>query len=72
MSLPGIAVVASEPADVGAAQARWVPVRVQLPYEAAAPLAGRSSAITFRIERLADGEHAARVVSEKSTFLVPR
>jgi cytochrome c oxidase accessory protein FixG len=70
--LPGIAVAANEPADVGSAQARWVPVRVQLPHEAAAPLAGHSSTITFRIERLADGEQAARVVSEKSTFLVPR
>jgi polyferredoxin len=71
--LPAIAVVANEPADVGPAQARWVPVRVQLPHDAAVPLAGRSSAITFRIERLADGEHhGASVVLEKSTFIVPR
>jgi polyferredoxin len=70
--LPGIAVVASEPADVGPAQARWVPVRVQLPHEAAAPLAGKSSTIRFRIERLADPEHPARTVLEKSTFIVPR
>jgi len=70
--LPGISVVANEPADIGPAQARWVPVRVQLPHESAAPLAGQSNAISFRIQRLADTEHAARSVSEKSTFIVPR
>jgi cytochrome c oxidase accessory protein FixG len=70
--LPGIAVVKSDPADIGAAQARWVPVRVQLPHASAAPLAGQSSAIRFRIERLADGEQPARTVFEKSTFIVPR
>jgi cytochrome c oxidase accessory protein FixG len=70
--LPGIAVAAGDAADIGPAQARWVPVRVQLPHDAAAPLAGKSSAITFRIERLADGGHDASVVREKSTFIVPR
>jgi len=70
--LPGIAVVASDATEIGSAQARWVPVRVQLPHAAAAPLAGRSNAITFRIERLADGEQPARTVFEKSTFIVPR
>jgi hypothetical protein len=70
--LPGIAAVAGEPADIGPAQARWVPVRVQLPHEAAAPLAGKSTTIRFRIERLADAEHPARTVVEKSTFIVPR
>ena len=70
--LPGLTVVASAAADIGPAQARWVPVRVQLPHASAAPLAGKSSAITFRIERLADGDQPARSVHEKSTFLVPR
>ena len=63
---------ASEPADIGPAQARWVPVRVQLPHASAAPLAGRSSTITFRIQRLADADQPARTVQEKSTFIVPR
>jgi len=70
--LPGIAVVENVAADIGPAQARWVPVRVQLPYTAAAPLAGKSSTIRFRIERLADSDHPARAVLEKSTFIVPR
>ena len=70
--LPGIVVAAHEPAEIGSAQARWVPVRVQLPPEAALLLAGQSSAITFRVQRLADGEQPARTVFEKSTFIVPR
>ncbi len=70
--LPGIAVAAHEPADIGPAQARWVPVQVQLPPESALLLAGQSSAITFRISAQADGEHPARTVFEKSTFIVPR
>ena len=56
----------------GSAEARWLPVRVQLPPEAAMPLAGKSSPIEFRIERLAHDDQPARVVNEKSTFLVPR
>jgi polyferredoxin len=70
--LPGIAVMGNEPADIGPAQARWVPVRVQLPHASAAPLAGHSSVIRFHIERLADGQQPARTVLEKSTFIVPR
>jgi cytochrome c oxidase accessory protein FixG len=77
--LPGIAVVdpaggrtAAAQAEVGPAQARWVPVRVQLPYEAAQPLAGKSHAIGFRIERLGGDGEAARALHEKSTFIVPR
>jgi cytochrome c oxidase accessory protein FixG len=70
--LPGIAVVKGDPADIGPAQARWVPVRVQLPHASAASLAGRSSAIMFRIERVAEGAQPARTVFEKSTFIVPR
>jgi cytochrome c oxidase accessory protein FixG len=70
--LPGIAVVSEPRTEIGPAQERWVPVRVQLPYEAAAQRAGQSSPIAFRIERLAEDEHAARAVTEKSTFIVPR
>jgi cytochrome c oxidase accessory protein FixG len=70
--LPGIAVVAAEPVEIGPAQARWVPVRVQLPFESATPLAGQSSSIGFRIERLAGDAEPARAVREKSTFIVPR
>jgi cytochrome c oxidase accessory protein FixG len=70
--LQGIVVAGDASTEIGPAQARWVPVRVQLPYESAAPRAGQSSPIAFRIERLADSEHPARAVTEKSTFIVPR
>jgi cytochrome c oxidase accessory protein FixG len=65
--------VASEPQiEVDSAAARWLPVRVQLPPEAAEPLRGRSSPIEFRIDRLPQGDEPERSVHEKSTFLVPR
>ena len=49
-----------------------LPVSSPFPSSGGAPLAGQSNAISFRIQRLADSEHAARSVSEKSTFIVPR
>jgi cytochrome c oxidase accessory protein FixG len=64
--LPGIA-VASEPViAVPAAQARLVPVRVQLPPQALKPGSHR---IVFEVAPL-DAGH--RSVTEKSVFLVPR
>ena len=47
-------------------------VRVQLPATSALALAGHSSPIQFHIERLPGADEPARVVHEKSTFLVPR
>jgi cytochrome c oxidase accessory protein FixG len=71
--LPGLAVAGAAPVvEVGPAQARWVPVRVQLPAEAAPKLAGSSQPITFHIERRAAEGDAVRSVHERSTFLVPR
>jgi cytochrome c oxidase accessory protein FixG len=70
--LPGLAAVGTSPVEIGPAQARWVPVRVQLPAEAAPRLAGSSNPITFHIERRAADGDAARSVHERSTFLVPR
>jgi cytochrome c oxidase accessory protein FixG len=63
--LPGLAVVTEPEVVVGAAESRWVAVRLQLPYGTAEP---GSHPIHFGIAQ-ADG--AARV-SEKSVFLVPR
>jgi polyferredoxin len=63
--LPGL-VLASEPVvGVDATQSRWVPVTVQLPFDAAS--AG-SHAIQFEIEAVNASGH----VTEKSVFLVPR
>ena len=63
--LPGLAVVSDSDIYVDATQSRWVAVRVQAPYAAAAP---GSHAIHFEIK---DQDSAAKVL-EKSVFLVPR
>ncbi len=57
---------------VGAAAARWVPVAVRIPPEAASAAGPGAHPVTFRIERLADADHDTAVVVEKSTFIVPR
>jgi cytochrome c oxidase accessory protein FixG len=63
--LAGLALASDADVDVGAAESRWVAVRVQLPYGSAGP---GSHAIHFNI---ATPSGDARV-SEKSVFLVPR
>lgn len=70
--LPGLAIASTPEIEVEPAQTRSLAVRVQLPPDAAPPLAGRSHPIVFHIEREADDGAPARVVNEKSTFLVPR
>ncbi|MBC7213974.1 MAG: cytochrome c oxidase accessory protein CcoG [Burkholderiaceae bacterium] len=63
--LDGIEMASDAEYDVGPAEARWVAVRVQIPYGAASP---GSHPIWFVIESLDD---KARI-EEKSIFLVPR
>jgi cytochrome c oxidase accessory protein FixG len=63
--LPGLAVASEPEVEVGAAQARWVAVRLQIPYGSAPP---GSHPIHFDIGTAAGDAH----VSEKSVFLVPR
>jgi cytochrome c oxidase accessory protein FixG len=59
-------VLASEPlVTVEAAQSRWVPVRLQVPYASATPGA---HTIYFHVAT----EDGAMAVSEKSVFLMPR
>jgi cytochrome c oxidase accessory protein FixG len=70
--LPG-AIVSSKPEfEVGSAQARWLPVSVQIPPESAQALKTGAHPIHFRIERLPQAGEAEAVVREKSTFVVPR
>ncbi len=59
---------------VGPAQTRWVAVAVRVPPAQAASLGAGSHAFSFTVERLPDAssDQAARTLSEKSTFLVPR
>ena len=61
--LPGLAVASEPQVSVESTQSRWVAVRLQLPYEAAAP---GTHPIHFGITT-----HGAQL-REKSVFLVPR
>ena len=62
--LPGIEIASEAQVEVGAAQSRWLAVRLQVPYGSAPP---GSHPIQFGIGTLAGDAH----VSEKSVFLVP-
>jgi polyferredoxin len=62
--LPGITVASEDEVKVGAAESRWVAVRLQVPYDAAPP---GSHPIHFNVGM----EHGDAHVSEKSVFLVP-
>jgi cytochrome c oxidase accessory protein FixG len=69
--LPGLALVGKSTLEVGAAQIGSLPLRLQIPAEAAQALQGRSSPVVVEVaRRLPDGSE--QVVREKSTFVVPR
>lgn len=63
--LDGLTVASEAEVDIGAAESRWVAVRLQIPYGSAPP---GSHPVQFEIEALGGGGH----VTEKSVFLVPR
>jgi cytochrome c oxidase accessory protein FixG len=63
--LEGLALASEAEVEVGPAQSRWMPVRLQIPYGSATP---GSHPIGFSIGDTAGQSH----VSEKSVFLVPR
>ena len=63
--LPGLVVASDAQVQVGPAEARWVAVRLQIPYGSAP---SGSHPIHFNIGTAAGDAH----VSEKSVFLVPR
>ena len=63
--LPGLEVASEAQVEVGAAESRWLAVRLQIPYGSAAP---GSHPIHFEVGAVGGDAH----VSEKSVFLVPR
>jgi cytochrome c oxidase accessory protein FixG len=66
-------IVASRPDfEVGPAQARWLPVSVQIPPATARSLGPGAHPMRFAIERIASGDEANAALQEKSTFVVPR
>jgi polyferredoxin len=69
--LHGAVLATGTQVDVGATEARWAPVSVQLPPEAAHALGAGAHPLRFEVTRASDGAGAAAVV-EKSTFVVPR
>jgi polyferredoxin len=63
--LAGLSLASDAEVQVGAAESRWVPVRLQIPYGSAGP---GSHPIRFDIGTVGGDAH----VREKSVFLVPR
>jgi cytochrome c oxidase accessory protein FixG len=69
--LPGVVVASDPEVDVDGAGARWLPIRVQIPFDSAQSVGPGVHAIRFTIARASDAGHA-HGLSEKSTFVVPR
>jgi len=66
------AVIASAPdVDVQGTEARWLPVRVQIPFDTARKIGGGAHPLHFEIVRLSDAPSTS-ALSEKTTFVVPR
>ena len=81
--LDGAVLASVAEVEVGATEARWLAVNVQLPPQAARALGPGAHPMRFEITRLADGASegvgagaatgaAAARTTEKSTFVVPR
>ena len=68
--LPGATVPAWADVDVGATEARWVPVAVQVPAASARALGAGAHPLSFHISLAGESGHAE--LREKSTFLIPR
>jgi hypothetical protein len=59
----------SEDIQVAATQSRWVSVRLQVPYDAAAP---GSYPVLFSIESFDDAGTVNEKIDEKSMLIVPK
>ncbi|MBQ0959446.1 cytochrome c oxidase accessory protein CcoG [Ideonella sp. 4Y11] len=70
--LDQIVVTGQTEVDVGPAEARWITLSAQVPFESAQQAGAGAHTIQFSIERVAHDDVAATTLHEKSTFLVPR
>jgi polyferredoxin len=70
--IDGATAVGRVEVELGPAEARWLPLAVQIPAESAARLAPGVHPIRFSIERQAHDADPPAVVTEKSTFVIPR
>jgi len=67
--LQGLQLVTESDVVVSGTESRWISVRLQLPYDAAAP---GSHPIQFHIKSYEEGKAVVGELNEKSVFLVPR
>ena len=70
--LPGAEIAGRSELDIGPAEARWLPLAVQVPPDSATQTGPGAHAITFEIERRANDTDPAVSLVEKSTFVIPR
>ena len=70
--MPGAEIATRPDFEVGPTEARWVPVTVQLPPEAAAKIGAGAQPLEFEVERLPGPDENAVTLREKSTFVIPR
>lgn len=71
--LPGIMIAGPSSFELEPAEARWITVSAQIPFEAAQQAGSGMHGIQFDVERLAHDDKTQPVqVEEKSTFMVPR
>ncbi len=61
-----------DPLMLEPAQARWIPLAVRIPFEAAQASGGGAHGISFGVEQLARPDRVSATVTEKTTFVVPR
>jgi cytochrome c oxidase accessory protein FixG len=69
---PAASIVGRDEFEVGPAQARWVPLAVQIPPEEATRRGPGAHAMVFQVERLPAADFGAVQVAEDSTFVIPR
>jgi cytochrome c oxidase accessory protein FixG len=72
--LPGARITSRHEFEVQPAEARMLPVSVQIPPEAARELGAGAHPLSFHVERVSSAEagEGSAEVREKSTFIVPR
>ena len=65
-------VVGRTEVELGPAEARWLPLAVQMTPDAASRIGPGAHPLTFAIERMAPGGEPSDQVFERSTFVIPR
>ena len=70
--IDGAEIVGRHEVEIGPAEARWLPLAVQVPQASAEKLGAGAHSLTFTIERRSHHDDASVSVAEKSTFVIPR